>query len=208
MPPAPIEGARDRSVLAQLIAPVEPEIALDLASALLDEFGSIGRILSESYEALQRVVGERKAVIELLLAAKKLLMAELENEVPKQLVAATDENLIRYLQAGMGSLAVETLRVLFLNNANYLVGDQEFGAATPSKILVQPRSILKRALELNASAIILVHNHPSGEIRPSKSDIKFTLSIKVLCRELEISLHDHIIIAGRNWSSFQKMRIL
>lgn len=208
LPPASIESERNRSVLAQLIAPVEPDHSFRLADALLAEFGSIGRILSESNESLQRVVGERHAVVQLLMAAKKLLMAELENDVPKKLVSATDQKLIRYLQAGMGSLANETLRVLFLNNANYLVGDQEFGAASPRKILVQPRCILKRALELNASAIILVHNHPSGETRPSKSDIKYTLSIKVLCRELEIALHDHIIIAGNKWSSFQKMNIL
>lgn len=208
LPPAPIERERSRSVLAQLIAPVEPDHAIKLADALLAEFGSIGRILSETNESLQRVVGEQQAVVQLLMAAKKLLMAELGNDVPKKLVSATDESLIRYLQAGMGSLPVETLRVLFLNNGNYLVGDQAFGAASPRKILVQPRCILKRALELNASAIILVHNHPSGEVRPSKSDIKFTLSIKVLCRELEITLHDHIIIAGNSWSSFQKMKIL
>ena len=194
--------------MAQLIAPVDPKQSIKLADALLREFGSIGRILSESNEALLRVVGGQHAVVQLLLAAKTLLMAELENEVPKQLVSATDEKLIKYLQAGMGSLAVETLRVLFLDNVNHLIGDEEFGTASPRKILVQPRCILKRALELNASAIILVHNHPSGETRPSKSDIKFTLSIKVLCRELEIVLHDHIIIAGKNWSSFQKMKIL
>lgn len=208
LPPAPIESARNRSVLAQVIATVEPENSVRLADALLKEFGSIGRILSESNEALLRVVGGQNAVVQLLLAAKNLLMAELESDVPKQLVSATDEKLIKYLQAGMGSLAVETLRVLFLDNANHLIGDEEFGAASPRKILVQPRCILKRALELNASAIILVHNHPSGETRPSKSDIKFTLSIKMICRELEIILHDHIIIAGNNWSSFQKMKIL
>jgi len=206
--PAQIENQRDRSVLAELIASVEPNQSIRLADALLSEFGSIGRILSEPKEALQRVIGQQKAVVQLLTAAKSLLMANLENEVPKQLVSATDEKLIRYLKAGMGALAVETMRVLFLNNANYLVGDQEFGTASPRKILVQPRSILKRALELNASAIILVHNHPSGETRPSKSDIKFTLSIKVLCRELEITLHDHIIIAGKGWSSFRKMKII
>lgn len=208
LPPAPAGKERSRSVLAQLIAAVEPDDSMILADALLTEFGSIGRVLSESNEALQRVVGEQLAVVQLLMAAKKLLMVELESDVPKKLVSATDEKLIRYLQAGMGSLANETLRVLFLDNANHLVGDQEFGAASPRKILVQPRCILKRALELNASAIILVHNHPSGEVKPSKSDIKFTLSIKVLCRELEIALHDHIIIAGNNWSSFQKMQIL
>lgn len=208
LPPAPIESERSRSVLAQLIATVEPARSVKLADALLAEFGSIGRILSESNEALLRVIGGQQIVVQLLLATKKLLMAELEDDLPKQLISATDEKLIKYLQAGMGSLADETLRVLFLDNANYLIGDEEFGAASPRKIIVQPRAILKRALELNSSAIILVHNHPSGETRPSKSDIRFTLSIKVLCRELEITLHDHIIIAGSNWSSFQKMKIL
>jgi DNA repair protein RadC len=187
---------------------VAPEQAVNLAEALLKEFGSIGRILSETEEGLRRVIGKQDAVIGLLTAAEQLLTAQLQNQLPKKLISATDENLIRYLQASMGSLASETMRVLFLDNANHLVRNQEFGAGSPRKIYVQPRCILKRALELNASAIILVHNHPSGDAKPSKSDIKFTLSIKMLCRELDITLHDHIIIAGNEWSSLQGMGVL
>ncbi len=205
---AQVESERDRSVLAQLIASVAPDKAITLSAALLDEFGSIGRILSESEEALRRILGSQDAVINLLMATEKLLMAQLRSELPKKLVSATDERLIRYLQGSMGSLAVETMRVLFLDNGNRLLSDQEFGNGTPGKIIVQPRSILKRALELNASAVILIHNHPAGDVKPSQSDIKFTMSIRTLCRELEIKLHDHIIIAGNNWSSFRKMKLL
>lgn len=206
--PAPIESQRDRSVLAQLIASVAPEKAAILSDALLTEFGSVGRILSESEEALRRVLGSHDAVINLLVATEKLLMAQLRNDLPKKLISATDEKLIGYLQGSMGSLANEMMRVLFLNNANHLLKDEEFGSGSPSKIMVQPRSILKRALELNASAIILVHNHPAGDLQPSQSDVKFTMSIKNLCRELEIKLHDHIIITSNKWSSFRKMRLL
>ncbi len=203
-----IEDIRDRSVLAELIKSVAPEKAIPLSDALLTEFGSIGRILSESEEALRRVIGSHDAVISLLMAAEKLFTAQLQNDLPKRLVSATDSKLINYLQGSMGSLANETMRVLFLDNANHLLKDEELGTGSPNKIIVPPRSILKRALELNASAIILVHNHPAGDLKPSQSDIKFTMLIKTICRELEIKLHDHIIIAGNQWSSFRKMRLL
>lgn len=206
--PPKIENQRDRSVLAQLIASVAPEKAIMLSEALLSEFGSIGRILSESEEALRRILGSHDAVINLLTATERLLMAQLQNDLPKKLISATDERLIRYLQGGMSGLATETMRVLFLDNSNHLLKDQEFGSGSPRKLIVHPRCILKRALELNASAIILVHNHPAGDMQPSQSDIKFTMLIKSLCHELEIKLHDHIIIAGNKWSSFQKMKLL
>ncbi len=206
--PTQVESQGDRSALAQLIASVAPDEAVALSGALLEEFGSIGRILSESEEALRRILGSQTAVINLLMATEQLLLAQLQNELPKKLISATDEKLIRYLQASMGSLATETMRVLFLDNANHLINDQVFGHGSPSKVIVQPRGILKRALELNASAIILVHNHPGGDVRPSKSDIKFTMLIKILCRELEIKLHDHIVIGGNKWSSFRKMKLL
>ncbi len=208
LPSAEIEDIRDRSILAELIKSVAPEKAVVLSDALLTEFGSIGRILSESEEALRRVLGSHDAVINLLMAAEKLFTAQLQNGLPKKLVSATDSKLINYLQGSMGSLANETMRVLFLDNANHLLKDEELGTGSPNKIIVPPRSILKRALELNACAIILVHNHPAGDLKPSQSDIKFTMLIKTICRELEIKLHDHIIIAGNQWSSFRKMRLL
>lgn len=108
----------------------------------------------------------------------------------------------------MGSRTTEIMRVMFLDSSNRLLSEQEFGAGSPQRIFVQPRSILKRALELDASGIILAHNHPGGNVTPSKSDIDFTRSIKTLCLELEIRLHDHLIITNDRWTSFRKLKII
>jgi len=143
-----------------------------------------------------------------LTATEKVLLAQLRNQMPQKLISTTDQKLIKYLQGSMGPRSTEMMRVLFLDNAKYLISDQEFGTGSPKRLFVQPRSILKRALELDASGIILVHNHPGGDTIPSKSDVKFTMSIKMLCNELDISLHDHIIISSNHWSSFRKIKLL
>mgnify|MGYP003677847040 FL=1 len=208
LPPEKAEEHRDGYVLAQLIAVVAPDEALRLSNELLDEFGSIGRMLGESEAALLRVLGTHGAVACLLKATGKFMLANLHDQLPRKLISATDRGLIEYLQARMGSRTTEIMRVMFLDSSNRLLSEQEFGAGSPQRIFVQPRSILKRALELDASGIILAHNHPGGNVTPSKSDIDFTRSIKTLCLELEIRLHDHIIITNDRWTSFRKLKII
>ena len=208
LPPEEIESHRDRQALAQLIEIVAPDEACRLSRELLDEFGSIGRVLVESEAALRRVLGANMIVVRLLKATQKFMLVNFENELPRKLISATDRRLVKYLQARMGSHTTEIMRVMFLDSSNHLLRDQEFGAGSPQRLFVQPRCILKRALELDASGIILAHNHPGGNVTPSKSDIEFTRSIKALCQELEIRLHDHIIISGDRWTSFRKLKIL
>ncbi len=186
LPSEKIEGHRDRHILAKLIEILEPDDAARLSAELLDEFGSIGRMMGESEAALARVLSGNKAIIKLLKATEKIMLANLQNELPRKLISATDQRLVRYLRFCIGSRTTEIMRVLFLDSSNRLLGDQEFGFGSPQRMFVQPRSILKRALELDASGIILAHNHPGGTIVPSKSDIEFTKSIKALCMELEI----------------------
>ncbi|MEH6700122.1 JAB domain-containing protein [Parasphingorhabdus sp.] len=208
IPPEEIESHRDGHVLAQLIAVVAPGEAARLSNELLNEFGSIGRVMGESEAALLRVLGANQAVMRLLKATEKFMFANLQNELPRKLFSATDQRLVKYLQARMGSRTTEIMRVMFLDSSNHLLFDQEFGAGSPQRMFVQPRCILKRALELDASGIILAHNHPGGNVTPSKSDIEFTRSIKTLCLELEIRLHDHIIITNDGWTSFRKLKII
>lgn len=202
------EGQRNRSVLAQLIASVAPDEAEKLSRDLLDEFGSVGRVLNQTADALRRVIGARDQVVRLLEITKETLLVWLQNEVPKKQISSTDQGLIDYLLASMGSKNVETMRILFLDPANGLIREEEFGSGSPNRLFVQPRSILKRALELNASAVIMVHNHPGGSLEPSASDIRFTHMVEKLGRELEVKLHDHIIIAGNRWTSFRKKNLL
>lgn len=199
---------RDRQVLAQLIGIIEPDQALRLSGELLAEFGSIGRMLGESEAALHRVLDSNKAVAKLLKATEEFMLAKLTNELPRKLISATDQRLVKYLQARMGSRKTEIMRVLFLDSSHHLLSDQEFGEGSPQRIYVQPRSILKRALELDASGIILAHNHPGGSVTPSNLDIEFTRSIKALCLELDIHLHDHIIITSDHWTSLRKLKII
>ncbi|WP_089131918.1 JAB domain-containing protein [Sphingorhabdus sp. SMR4y] len=206
--PEAAESLRNRQVLAKLIGIVEPDQAVTLSGALLEEFGSIGRLLGESEAALSRVLDSNKHVIRLLKASEDLMIATLRNALPRKLVAATDQRLVTYLQARMGSRSTELMRILFLDSSHHLLGDQEFGEGSPRRIYVQPRTILKRALELDASGLILAHNHPGGSVSPSSSDIEFTMSIRSLCLELDICLLDHIIITSNGWSSFRKLKII
>jgi len=165
-------------------------------------------MLGESEAALYRVLGGDKAVVKLLQATEKFMIAKLRNELPRKLVSATDQRLVQYLQARMGSRTTEIMRILFLDSSHHLLSDQEFGEGSPQRMYVQPRNILKRALELDASGIILAHNHPGGSVTPSNSDIEFTRSIKALCSELDICLHDHIIITSDRWTSFRKLKLI
>lgn len=206
--PKEAAGHRDRQVLAQLIGIIEPDDALRLSGELLEEFGSIGRLLDESEAALHRVLNSNRDVVRLLKASEELMLAKLRGELPRKLISATDERLIKYLQARMGSRTTEMMRVLFLDSTHHMLSDQEFGEGSPHRIYIQPRTILKRALELEASGLILVHNHPGGSLTPSSSDIEFTNSIKSLCLELDIFLHDHIIITSNRWTSFRKLKLI
>lgn len=208
LPSKKAESQRDRQVLAQLIEIIEPDQAGRLSHELLEEFGSIGRMLGESEAALHRILGSNKAVVKLLKATEKIIHAKLRNELPRKLISATDQRLVEYLRSRIGSRTTETMRILFLDGSHHLLAEQEFGEGSPKRIYIQPRNILKRALELDASGIILAHNHPGGNLTPSNSDIEFTRSIKMLCMELGICLHDHIIITSDHWTSFRKLKIL
>jgi len=206
--PETIEGHGDRQVLAQLIEIVEPDQADKLSGELLQEFGSIGRLLGESEAALCRVLENNRAVVKLLKATEKFMLAKLCNDLPRNVISATDHRLVNYLRGRIGFRTTETILALFLDSSHHLLSDQEFGEGSPQRIHALPRNILKRALELDASGIILAHNHPGGSVTPSSSDIEFTKSIKALCLKLDISLHDHIIITSDHWASFRSLKII
>jgi DNA repair protein RadC len=118
------------------------------------------------------------------------------------------DRLIEYLQVVMARERIEQFRVLFLDNRNRLLADEAQGTGTVNHTPVYPREVVKRALELHASAIILVHNHPSGDPSPSVEDIEMTKEIKRAAQALSLVLHDHIIIGNGQWLSFRKMSYL
>ena len=114
------------------------------------------------------------------------------------------DRVMEYLVAALGHERIEQFRVLFLDNRNRLLADEVLGRGTINHAPVYPREVVKRALDLHATGVILVHNHPSGDLSPSREDIAMTTEIHRAVEVLRITLHDHIIIAGQRWLSFRQ----
>ncbi|WP_299281575.1 DNA repair protein RadC [uncultured Tateyamaria sp.] len=174
-----------------------------LAHRLIAEFGDFNRILSAPVERLRAFKGVGDAVIvELKIveaAAQRLARAKILN----QHVISSWDALVDYCHTTMAHRETEQFRVLFLDRKNVLIADEEQAKGTVDHVPVYPREVAKRALELNASAMILVHNHPSGDPTPSQSDIDMTSQIQSACDALGLTLHDHLIVGKSRELSFK-----
>ena len=144
----------------------------------------------------------------LLKVIGELLKRVLREEIRERPVIGSWTALLDYLQVALAHEPIEQFRVLFLDRKNVLIGDEAQGAGTVDHVPVYPREVAKRALELNASAIILVHNHPSGDPTPSKQDIEMTGQIDRACRALGITVHDHVVIGKGKDASFKTLGLL
>ena len=173
-----------------------------LLGRLLYAFGSIPQILLADMSELVRVTGSeiesKKLKAIFYMATRLAASSEDENEAFHNC-----SSLVRYLQVAMGKRRVETLRVLFLDTHNRLIADHMMGEGTINEVPIYPREILRRALDLDSSAIIVAHNHPSQIISPSASDIEATMQLIAAARNLDIVVHDHLIVSS---SSFHSMR--
>lgn len=174
-----------------------------LAHALLAQFGDFNRVVSAPEARLRDVsdVGDA-VVVELKIieaAAQRLARAK----VLKKHVVSSWDALVDYCHTTMAHRETEQFRVLYLDRKNVLIADEEQGKGTVDHVPVYPREVAKRALELNASALILVHNHPSGDPTPSRDDIDMTNQISAACATLGITLHDHLIIGKSTELSFR-----
>ena len=175
-----------------------------LAKRLINRFGSYAGVLSAPVKDLEEVAGVGRfsiAAIRLVYAgALRLARAEVMNRP----VLGNWTQLTDYLNAAMARERVEQFRILFLDTKNQLVADEVQGRGTINHTPVYPREVTRRALELHAAALILVHNHPSGDPTPSMADIEMTGQIQRILQSLGISLHDHIIIGNGRWISLKK----
>lgn len=208
--PAPKTAVRERqrSILEALIASAAPRDAVTISKALIDEFSTLGRVLSENKESIERVIGLNQRVIALLLATQTAIVEGLRADVPSRILNSTDQRLIDYLIATMGSRSTEVLRIIFLSRSKKLVGDEVICEGSINSINVNARCIFKRAFELSATSLVLVHNHPGGNVEPSSTDIQFTKTLVSLGQPLEIEICDHIVIAGPKWFSFLRQGLL
>jgi DNA repair protein RadC len=139
---------------------------------------------------------------------RDVMLHVLRAEATKAPILGSSQALIDYLVADLAHLPAERLRVLFLNAKNRLLRDEMMSEGSVNEAPIYPREIMRRALELGATALILAHNHPSGDPAPSAGDIHATRRIVEAGRALDIRVHDHVIVARAGWSSFRALGLI
>ncbi|NVO22232.1 RadC family protein [Donghicola mangrovi] len=174
-----------------------------LARQLLDKFGDFNHVISAPLDHLKEVKGVGDAVVLELKIVEAAAHRLAQSRVIQRPVLSGWQALIAYCHTTMAHRETEQFRVLFLDRKNVLIADEEQARGTVDHVPVYPREVMKRALQLNASAIILVHNHPSGDPSPSEADLRMTEQIDRSAQVLGLTLHDHIIIGKSCELSFR-----
>ncbi len=165
-------------------------------------------MLAAEPAGLLRCLGGRGNIAGFLASVRAAMLHALAREACAGPLLASSPALIDYLHLRLAHAADEQFRVLYLNARNALLRDEAVASGTPNEVSVHPRIILKRALELGATALILVHNHPSGSPDPSPGDIQTTARIVRAAKALDIVVHDHLVIARSGWRSFRQSGLI
>lgn len=179
-----------------------------LAKALIARFGDLGRVCAATTDQLREVsgVGEKTAVDLKLLHAIAVRIAR--EQVTGRPVISSWSALLDYCRTALQHASTEEFRVLFLDKKNRLIADEFAARGTVDHAPVYPREIVKRALALDASALILVHNHPSGDPTPSSADIEMTKRLKEAAKPFDIVIHDHLVVGRDKTASFKGLGLL
>ncbi|MDW5313785.1 RadC family protein [Rhizobium sp. PL01] len=179
-----------------------------IAKALLERFGTLAGVFGASPALLQEVKGIGEAVAFDLKLISTVAHRTLKSELKGKQVLASWSSVIDYCHAAMAHETREQFRILFLDKRNALIADEVQQTGTVDHTPVYPREVVKRALELSATALILVHNHPSGDPTPSRADIEMTKMIVDTAKPLGITVHDHIIIGKDGHASLKGLRLI
>jgi len=179
-----------------------------LARRLLDHFGDFNAVLSATPARLAALPGVGAAVVQELKIVEAAAQRLAQARVLRRPVLSSWQALLDYCQTAMAHGEIEQFRVLFLDRKNVLIADEAQGRGTVDHVPVYPREIVRRALELNASALILLHNHPSGDPTPSDSDIAMTARVRDAAAIMGITLHDHLVVGRGREVSFRAAGLL
>jgi DNA repair protein RadC len=196
------KGIPDYEILELLLFACKPQGDVKpLAKELISKFGSLAKVLTAPPSELLEINGMGEVTVATFKVVREAGLRLLKNEAQKVTVLQGWQQVLDYCNAIMGSERKEQFRVLYLNQKSMLIADEvQYG--TIDQAPVYPREIIKRALELHAAHLILVHNHPSGDPKPSREDIEITKQIQQGAAALGILIHDHLIIAGNKHYSF------
>jgi DNA repair protein RadC len=179
-----------------------------LAKELIAKFGSFAEVISAPPKRLMEVEGVGEAAVAELKIVEAAARRLARGEVSQRPALSSWSAVLDYCRTAMAFADKEAFRVLFLDKRNQLIADEVQQTGTVDHTPVYPREVVKRALELSATAIILVHNHPSGDPTPSRADIEMTQAIVAVARPLGISVHDHIIVGKDGHASLKGLRLI
>ncbi len=203
------EALPDYELLELVLTLAQPRRDMKpLAKRLIGRFGSFAEVISAEPERLAESEGVGETTIAQLKAIQAAAQRLTRAEVLDRPVLSSWRALLDYSQAAMGFEKSERFRILFLDRKNILIADEVQQKGTVDHTPVYPREVVKRALELGASALIMVHNHPSGDPTPSKADIEMTREVVKAGKPLGIAVHDHLVIGKGRHASFKSLGLL
>src|SRR5580692_3803394 len=179
-----------------------------LAKSLLEKFGSFAEVISAPETRLAEVKGLGKAGVTELKIVQAAASRHLRGAVRQRPVLSSSSSVLDYCRSAQAFADRERFRVIFLDKRNHLIADEIQQTGTVDHTPVYPREVVKRALELSATAIILVHNHPGGDPTPSRADIDMTKQIIEIARGLGIEVHDHIIVGKEGHASMKGLKLM
>ena len=179
-----------------------------LAKALLKTFGSFAEVVHAPEARLREIDGIKDASVNQLKLIAAAASRIAKGEIKRSVALSSWNEVIGYCRSSMAFADKEQFRLLFLDKRNQLIADEVQQTGTVDHTPVYPREVIKRALELSATALILVHNHPSGDPSPSQADIQMTKAIIEIAKPLGIAVHDHIIVGKNGHASLRGMRLI
>lgn len=206
---ADAEGAfcRQQGLLARLVGVIEPEFSEQLAESLLKRFGSLGSVFSAPQSSIADHIGH-SAVATMLALVKSAVLEGIREDLSRAVFDLADANLLNYIVGIMQGQAEECLHTAFLDARGRYLGDELVAQGSWTQISVRMRPLLRRAMEFNCAKLVLFHNHPSGDCRPSTVDIEFTLHARSVAAALGIELVDHLVVSGTSVFSMQRAGML
>lgn len=203
-----VDALLDHEIIEYLLMLTTPRRDMKpTARALIAEFGGFGPLLSAEPETLAHA-GVTEAQIAAIRIAQIAAERLLKSKIADRPVLGSWQALADYLRAGLAHRATESARVLHLNGKNVLIRDELISEGSVDQAAIHVREVVRRALELQSSSLILVHNHPSGDPQPSKQDIAITREIIAACRPLGIAVHDHVIVGSKGQASLRSLGLM
>jgi len=201
-------GFHDYELVEYLLTLTIPRVdTKPLAKRLIDNFGGIGPLLSASADTLRRE-GLTDPTIAALKIAEATALRLLETRIEGQPVLSSWDALGDYLHATMAHRRTEEVRILFLNSKNMLLANEALWQGSVDEASVHVREVIARAIALGATALIIVHNHPSGDPSPSQQDIRMTRDLVEAGRHMKVTVHDHVIVGAQGRTSLRAMGLI